>query len=331
MGFAGCIPRFLKTNAGWVLTALGSAGLIGTVFLVGKETPAAQMELEEEQCHKLAGIHEEYRKSEGVSFDESYTLPDEWYDKADLTFWEKTKIVFPIYLPAILMGTGTLACFWGAQIFNARKQAALIAAYGTLAMQFDQYREAIKAEYGEEADKKALAVSKMEVKRLQKEIEKLKEENGPQLWEYASLPGVIFEERPENMYKTFMLFNRNILHRCYGTLHELYKATGIPSSCFNVNDSLEYGWSEYENEVSWGTPYVDFRVRKVKAKNGVEVNLVETFIPPFDVELDYGFEGSPTENLYPGYDPDKAEEYIRRIEPNGVVKLVEPDIEIVYF
>ena len=326
MNFFGCIPRFLKAHGGWVLTALGSLGLVGTVMLVAEEAPKADAELYEADCQHVADWIDENH----LDANDIYEM-DEFPKEAHLSVFEKAKIAFPYYIPAILVGTGTLACFWGSQIFNVKKQAALISAYGALAMQFDQYREAIRAEHGEEADKKAFEVSRMEVKRLRKEIEKLKEENGPQLWEYASLPGVIFEEKPEHMYKLFMLFNRNILHRGYGTLHELYKGTGIPSSCFNVNDSLEYGWSEYENEVDWGTPYVDFHVRKVKAKNGVEVNLIETFIPPFNIELDYGFEGDPCENLYPGYNSDEAEKVIMDIEPNGVVKLEDPDMEIVYF
>ena len=177
MGFFGCIPRFLKAHAGWVLTALGSAGLVGTVILVAKEAPEADEALHFAEQDKITDWMDENH----LDADDLAVMGDFPRETA-LTFWEKTKITFPIYIPAILTGVGTLACFWGSQIFNAKKQAALVTAYGVLTMQFDQYRQAIKAEYGEEADKKAFEISQMEVNRLRKEIAKLKADNSDEYY-----------------------------------------------------------------------------------------------------------------------------------------------------
>lgn len=323
MGFFGCIPRFLKAHAGWVLTALGSAGLVGTAVLVAKEAPEAERQLDDAYVQKIDDINAQYRRENGIPTGTSanYVLPDEWWGKAELTFWEKTKAVLPAYIPAILTGAGTLVCFWGAQIFNVKKQAALVAAYGTLAMQFDQYREAIKAEYGEEADKKAYEVSQMEVKRLRKELEKLKEENGPFRYEFATLPGVIFETTPKQISSAFMHFNRNMMMRGYGNLAELYMMAGLPESTYDVKDASEYGWTEYENEVNFGSAYTDFDIQQVKNRHGRDVRVINPVVPPFELEVDYGFEGNVEEHLYSGYNPAMARAFAEEIGEDETIKI----------
>ena len=322
MGFVGFIPRFLKAHAGLVLTALGSAGLIGTVVLAIKESPDAQLELEEEQCQKLACVHDEYRQAEGLSLYESYILPDEWYDKASLTKWEQFKILFPIYLPAILLGTGTLACFWGAQIFNARKQAALIAAYGTLVMQFDQYRQAIRAEYGEEADKKAYLISQQEVKKLQQEIELQKKENGPYLYTFASLPGVIFEAKPGQVFNALMHYNHNAMNFTEVDLAMLYRFVGLPDGSYDISEAEQYGWQGFENECSFGDSYIDFEMEEVTNRDGRTVYVINPYIPPYDVSVDYQEPGTDSgSNLYAKYDPDAAKALARQSSSKDVYKV----------
>lgn len=316
MGFFGCIPRFLKAHAGWVLTALGSAGLVGTAVLVAKEAPEAEEAISIACSEKIsAWIDENHLDTVDLA------KIDEFPEETELSFWEKTKIAFPIYIPAILAGAGTLACFWGAQIFNVKKQAALVAAYGTLAMQFDQYREAIKAEYGEEADKKAYEISQMEVKRLRKELEKLKEENGPFRYEFATLPGVIFETTPKQISSAFMHFNRNMMMRGYGNLAELYMMAGLPESAYDVKDASEYGWTEYENEVNFGSAYTDFDIQQVKNRHGRDVRVINPVVPPFELEVDYGFEGNVEEHLYSGYNPAMARAFAEEIGEDETIKI----------
>lgn len=311
MNFFGCIPRFLKAHAGWVLTALGSAGLVGTAVLVAKEAPEAKEKIEDAEAERCSEWMDKYifpeERMDPDDFDAKMRENLETYgDWPGITLWEKFKIALPVYIPAILTGAGTLACFWGSQIFNARKQAALVAAYGTLVMQFDQYREAIRAEHGEEADKKAFEISQNEVRRLRGEILKLKESHGPFLYEFATLPGVIFEERPEQVSNALMHYNRNCLLRGGNDLAELYHFSGVPENCYDKETARQYGWQEYENEVGWGAPYVDFVMRPVRNRSGRIVYVIDPQVPPYEVEVDYGFEGRVEDHFYEGYDPDLA-------------------------
>lgn len=317
MGFFGCIPRFLKAHAGWVLTALGSAGLVGTAVLVAKEAPEAEEAISIAGSEKIsAWIDENHLDAMDLA------KLDEFPEETELSFWEKTKIAFPIYIPAILTGAGTLACFWGAQIFNVKKQAALVAAYGTLAMQFDQYREAIKAEYGEEADKKAFEISQREVKKLQKEIELQKKENGPFLYTFASLPGVIFEAKPGQVFNGLMHYNHNAMNFTEVHLAMLYRFVGLPDGSYDISEAEQYGWQGFENECSFGDSYIDFEMEEVMNRDGRTVYVINPYIPPYDVSLDYQEPGTDLgENLYEKYDPDAAKALARQSSSKDVYKV----------
>ena len=319
MNFFGCIPRFLKAHAGWVLTGLGTAGMAATVILVGKKAPEAHEAIMDGESDSVNNWIEE-NHLDVMDLAKMDDFPKEAY----LTTWEKIKIAVPIYLPAILTGAGTLACFWGAQIFNMKKQAALVAAYGTLAMQFDQYREAIRQEHGDEADRKALEISRKKVEEFKAEIERLKAENGPFLYEFSALPGVILEAKPAQVSNALMHFNRNMTLRGFNSLRELFEFTGIPESCYDKDLAEQYGWQEYENEVDYGACYVDFFYEQVKNQYGRTVNIIRSFVPPYELDVDYGFEGKVEEHLYDGENFGMAEAYAAAIGKNEIVQ-VDPE------
>ena len=319
MNFVGCIPRFLKANAGWVLTALGSLGLVGTSVLVAKEAPKAKQAVYDATVREHKVWIEE--NIQDIHDGKELRNPGEW---PGLTNIDKLKVAAPIYIPAIVTGLMALGCFWGAQIFNVRKQAALISAYGMLAMQFDQYREAIRAEHGEEADKRAYEVSKTEVRKLKNEIVKLKEEHGPFLYEFTTLPGVIFEERPAQLFNALMHYNRNAMLRGANDLHELYQFAGVPESCYDINVAKQYGWQEYENEAGWGMVYIDFEMKPVRNRCGRTVYLIDPVIPPYEIEVDYGFEGRVEDHMYEGYNPVMAKAFAEdSVSGNNVIKVPE--------
>lgn len=69
----------------------------------------------------------------------------------DLTRWETVKVAGPTYIPAILLGTSTIACIFGAQILNQRQQAALMSAYALLDQSYKEYKNKVKEIYGKEA------------------------------------------------------------------------------------------------------------------------------------------------------------------------------------
>ena len=122
MGFYGCIPRFIKAHAGWILTGLGIAGLGGTAYLTAKAAPKAKAAIDQAEGETN---YERFRNA---------VIAGECNDFTDreLTFWEKFKIAAPYYIPAIITGTVTAGCMIGCQMINVKQQAALLAAYAAL-------------------------------------------------------------------------------------------------------------------------------------------------------------------------------------------------------
>lgn len=343
MGFYGCIPRFIKKHAGWILTALGLGGMTGTVILTAKAAPTVERELQNELAwkihHKVGSMMEEDMRN-GVNLDylmselddESDDQMAKYYDQAEtdtkLTFGEKFEIAAPHYLPAFLTGLATAACFVGAQIINGRQQAALIAAYGLLAQEFGQYREAIKTEYGEEADQKAMAVAQMETAKLKAELLKLKQENGPFLYTIATLPGVIFESAPLHIERALHHFDRNLMLAGGAYESELYDMIGLPESVWN-NHATEYGWETYENEVTYGVNIGHFKVEQIGMKNDQPLYLIDFWIPPYKMGLDYGLHDSSCDHQDTDYRPDYATNAALQGWLNEIVQIDDADPQVV--
>ena len=295
MNFFGCIPRFVKDHAGWILTGLGTAGFIGTMKAVSDEAPAARDAID---------IAQESGK--------------------ELTLWEKTKIVAPIYAPSLIFGAGSLACFWGAQIFNVKANAAILAAYGALATQFDQYRQVIRDEYGEEADRKALISAQAEIKRLRELNAEMMAENH-QLYGFAWLPGVVIEANPRDIIDVLGQFNRNLVIRGYNDLCELNQFLDIPEMCYDKELTQKYGWNDYEDEVTWGTQYIDFEFHRINTPHG-SIKIIHTPMnPPYRLDVNYGERSScDEENLCPFYEMPKAIELAKQIGANDIIETAHP-------
>ena len=58
------------------------------------------------------------------------------------------------YIPSVLLGVSTIACIFGANALNQKKQASLMSAYVMLNESYKQYRKSAKTVYGEDADDK---------------------------------------------------------------------------------------------------------------------------------------------------------------------------------
>ncbi len=117
--------RFVKKNSSTILTVLGAAGVVGTAAMAVKATPKAM---------ELIELAEEEKGEE-------------------LTKWEKAQVAGPTYIPAVLLGMGTITCIFGAHMVNKRTQAALTSAYVLLDQTHKEYKNKVKELYGEDGDK----------------------------------------------------------------------------------------------------------------------------------------------------------------------------------
>ena len=325
-GFAGCVPRFIKNHAGWILTILGCFGVVGTAVLAAEEAPIVQNDIEAEQNDRVLkeyAKHPEYGTRE-MTMEEI----DDISAVGELTFSEKLKIALPIYLPAILVGGVPMGCMIGAQVFNMKQQAMLVGAYAMLSQQSDQYRKEVRDEVGEEKEKALFKASQQKVRELQAQVKKLEAENAPQLYGLAMLPGVIFESRPEHINDVFhhMLFN---CLNCGGiSLEEFYSHIGLPKDVYDRDIAAEYGWEVYENEITYGNGAVEFSIVDVERSDGKIVHVIYTDVLPYKLGMDYGMTDSSTDYMYEGYDCERAMFLAQASVDSDVEKFEQPDLWI---
>lgn len=120
------IGRQLCRSSPTILTVVASVGVIVTTITVVRATPKAVKLLKEA----------ELKKGE------------------NLTKLEIVRVAGPTYIPSALLGVSTIACIFGANALNQKKQASLMSAYAMLNESYKQYRKSAKIVYGEEADDK---------------------------------------------------------------------------------------------------------------------------------------------------------------------------------
>lgn len=113
-----------KHNAPTVLTWLGAIGVVTTAVLSATATSKVLRDLE--------------------------AAKDEKGD--DLTTSEVVRVAAPSYIPTTLSGLTTLACIFGADVLNRRRQAALMSAYLMLDNAYTEYKNRVKEKLGEDVD-----------------------------------------------------------------------------------------------------------------------------------------------------------------------------------
>ena len=218
MGFYGCIPKFLKNHGSLILSILAGGGVVGTAVASSLAAPEAKRKL-----HRYLRKKVDDRKYEimdrmiddghpaGFSGQEHVDIYRQADSEVKLTLGEKIRIAGPDYIPAALLGLGTMACIAGAHVLNMRKQAAILSAYLLLQQDFGAYRQEIRDEYGAEADRKALEESRKKIKTLEADVKRLEAIKGIQVYGIATLPGVVFKSDMANIDRAFLRRSEGII------------------------------------------------------------------------------------------------------------------------
>lgn len=106
-----------------LLSCVGAVGTVATAVLAVKATPKAMRIIEEEQN-----------------------------DHEPLTNIDKIKLTWKCYIPAIMAGTTTIACIFGANKLNKRALTALMSSYMMLDNSYKEYKNKVTELYGEDSE-----------------------------------------------------------------------------------------------------------------------------------------------------------------------------------
>ena len=114
------VGRQLYRSSPTILTVVASIGVIATTITAVQATPKAIKLLKEAELEK----------------------------GENLTKLEIVRVAGPTYIPSVLLGVSTIACIFGANALNQKKQASLMSAYVMLNESYKQYRKSAKTVYG---------------------------------------------------------------------------------------------------------------------------------------------------------------------------------------
>lgn len=250
------VQLFTKRHGATVLTCIGSVGVVATTVSAVKATP------------KAIRLLEEAKKEKGE----------------ELTKVEKIKIAGPKYVPTVLLGVGTLACIFGANVMNKKQQAALVSAYTLLDSSYKEYKQKLKELYGEEAHENivnAIAVEKAKEVGITAGCFATNtcltddEACGDPVLFYDEWSNRYFESTIEQVITAEYHINRNLVLGGLVILNEFYDFLGLDHTDYGS----ELGWT-VEDELYW----IDFNHRKVELDDGLECYIIEA---PWGPSMDW--------------------------------------------
>lgn len=242
------MKEFFKRNSSTILTCIGAAGVVVTTITAINATPKALEKLEEARQEK----------------------------GEELTRVEKFKMVAPTYIPTVLIGAGTIACIFGANVLNKRKQASLISAYTLLETTYKEYANKVIELYGEDASRNV----KNEIAKDRYEETDIEIVDDKQLF-YDEYSQRYFESTLENVLRAEYTLNRMISTEYGVYLNEFYDLLGIEQ----VDYGDYIGWIDCQLVEDTWYSWLDFIHTKVVMDDGLECTIITFgYEPTFDFE-----------------------------------------------
>ena len=240
---------FINRNASTILTVVGGIGVVVTTVMAVKATP------------KALALLEQAKEEKGE----------------DLSAFETVKVAGPAYVPAVVVGSSTIACIFGANALNKKQQAALMSAYALLDSSYKDYKKKVEELYGEDAD------ANVRSELAKDNYDGTVVEDGKRLF-YDEFSERYFESTTEKVLQAEYDINRIISVDGGAFLNEFYEALDIPT--------IEYGdymgWSACEMyEYGYGDSWLDFGHRKVVLEDGLECCIISFSHDPSYDFLDY--------------------------------------------
>lgn len=211
MGFIKEVPKFLKKHSPEFLTGLGITGMVLTTVTAVKATPKALQLVDEKEIK----------------------------DGKRLTKSEIVKTTWKCYIPSAITGAASVACIIGASSINAKRNAALAAAYAISVQDLADYKKKaleVVGEKKEEAIRDAIAKEKLDQKPLNNS-EVIMTGKGETLC-FDPLSGRYFKSDIEKLRKAENILNRRMRDEVHLSLNEFYGEIGLDE--IDIGDNL--GW-----------------------------------------------------------------------------------------
>lgn len=258
--------KFLRRHGGTILAVAASVGVVATAIETGRATTKAKHLLE---------VDEALRK---------YNEDEQGIVEEPLTKKGIVKVCWKAYVPAAILGGGTIACILGSNALNKKQIASLTAAYMALGKTYQEYRrqvaEHVGAEYEKEIYKDTQSVLKEPTSNMVED----------KLLCYEPISERYFHATEAELLNAFYEVNHDFATNGYIALNDFYGYLNldfVPA----LNDR---GWSMDYLGAMWENYWIDFSYVKQQTDDGLEVYYVSAFQEPIENYLNY----DPYEGLY---------------------------------
>lgn len=149
--------KFLRKHGGTILAVAASVGVVATAIETGRATTKAKHILEVDK--ELTKFNEdEFGVTEGPPTKKQIVL-----------------MCWKAYVPAAILGGGTIACILGSNALNKKQIASLTAAYMALGKTYQTYRQKVIENIG--LEKEAEIQEQISEEKLPEVRDKMAEEN----------------------------------------------------------------------------------------------------------------------------------------------------------
>lgn len=232
--------HYTKKNASTILSCLGTLGVVGTTLSAIKATPKAIEVLEER-------------------------------DNQSLTTFEKALVVAPVYFSTMLFGTATIICIFGANTLNKKQQAALTSAYAYLNSSFNEYKDKVKAIYGEDGEKRV-----RDELAKDKYIQQSMSESDKDILFFDEYSGRYFESTLFNLQNAVYKLNRTFALEGYTNLNEFYRYVDLPETEYGE----VLGWSGLKCWEVFNNAWIEIKWEDMELPDGLVAQAIRFTIPP---------------------------------------------------
>lgn len=211
----------LKKRSPEILLITGIGGMLTTVFLAVRATPKALQLIDEAAKEKAEAADED---------DEVQVL----------TPADKVKAAWKVYIPAALTGAGSIVCLIFAHSTNARRNAALAAAYTLSETALKEYQAKVVETIGEKKEGEIRdAIDQDHLKQNPvKTSEVFITKSGDTLC-YDHWTGRYFKSDAEKIRRAANEVSRRMLDEIYISMNDFHEELGLPPTVIGE----EFGWN----------------------------------------------------------------------------------------
>jgi hypothetical protein len=164
-----------KKNSPHIFFGLGIAGTIGSTVLACRATLKVSETLDEikEDVDTVKEMQDAIDTSEMIQINAEtnqmekavYTRED-WYKDTLYVYGKSGLKLVKLYGPSIILGTVSIVALSGSHVQLARRNTALMAAYAALHQAFEEYRDRVRYQYGEDREIDLYRGTRAEIKQM---------------------------------------------------------------------------------------------------------------------------------------------------------------------